>query len=84
MRADLFTKTVKVTIIRLRRKLHDPDVIETFPGIGYGSLAPPLTQVMTSWPTASQATPDSHSALPQQGGPATIRQHILGDPDFRR
>lgn len=33
--ADPFTKTVQVTIGRLRRKLGDPDVIETIPGVGY-------------------------------------------------
>ena len=33
--ADPFTKTVQVTIGRLRRKLGDPPVIETLPGAGY-------------------------------------------------
>jgi DNA-binding response OmpR family regulator len=33
--ADPFTKTVSVTIGRLRRKLGDPPVIETLPGVGY-------------------------------------------------
>jgi DNA-binding response OmpR family regulator len=33
--ADPFTKTVSVTIGRLRRKLGDPSVIETIPGVGY-------------------------------------------------
>ena len=33
--ADPFTKTVQVTIGRLRRKLGDPPVIETVPGAGY-------------------------------------------------
>lgn len=33
--ADPFTKTVQVTIARLRRKLGDPALIETLPGIGY-------------------------------------------------
>jgi DNA-binding response OmpR family regulator len=33
--ADPFTNTVKVTISRLRRKLGQPDVIRTTPGIGY-------------------------------------------------
>lgn len=33
--ADPFTKTVQVTIGRLRRKLGDPQVIETIPGVGY-------------------------------------------------
>jgi DNA-binding response OmpR family regulator len=33
--ADPFTKTVPVTIGRLRRKLGEPDVIETTPGVGY-------------------------------------------------
>ena len=31
--ADPFTKTVSVTIARLRRKLGDPDVIQTIPGV---------------------------------------------------
>jgi DNA-binding response OmpR family regulator len=33
--ADPFTKTVSVTIGRLRRKLGDPPVIETLAGVGY-------------------------------------------------
>ena len=33
--ADPFTKTVSVTISRLRRKLGDPPVIETVPNVGY-------------------------------------------------
>jgi DNA-binding response OmpR family regulator len=33
--ADPFTNTVRVTIGRLRRKLGEPDVIQTTPGIGY-------------------------------------------------
>jgi DNA-binding response OmpR family regulator len=33
--ADPFTKTVQVTLGRLRRKLGEPDVIETIRGIGY-------------------------------------------------
>jgi DNA-binding response OmpR family regulator len=33
--ADPFTKTVQVTIGRLRRKLGDPPAIETVPGAGY-------------------------------------------------
>jgi DNA-binding response OmpR family regulator len=38
---DPFTNTVKVTIVRLRRKLGQPDVIHTTPGVGYGiSQAP--------------------------------------------
>lgn len=32
---DPFTKTVSVTIGRLRRKLRAPEVIETIPGVGY-------------------------------------------------
>jgi DNA-binding response OmpR family regulator len=32
---DPFTKTVQVTIQRLRRKLGDPDVIDTIRGVGY-------------------------------------------------
>jgi DNA-binding response OmpR family regulator len=33
--ADPYTKTVQVTIGRLRRKLGDPPVVETAPGVGY-------------------------------------------------
>jgi DNA-binding response OmpR family regulator len=33
--ADPFTKTVAVTIGRLRRKLGEPPIIETLPGVGY-------------------------------------------------
>ena len=33
--ADPFTKTVSVTIGRLRRKLAEPPIIETLPGVGY-------------------------------------------------
>jgi len=33
--ADPFTKTVQVTISRLRRKLGEPPLIQTIPGIGY-------------------------------------------------
>ena len=33
--ADPFTNTVTVTIGRLRRKLGDPPVISTTPGVGY-------------------------------------------------
>jgi DNA-binding response OmpR family regulator len=33
--ADPFTKTVHVTISRLRRKLGKPPIIETLPRVGY-------------------------------------------------
>jgi DNA-binding response OmpR family regulator len=33
--ADPFTRTVQVTIGRLRRRLGEPPVIETVPGAGY-------------------------------------------------
>jgi DNA-binding response OmpR family regulator len=33
--ADPFTKTVAVTISRLRRKLGEPSIIETLPAVGY-------------------------------------------------
>jgi DNA-binding response OmpR family regulator len=38
---DPFTNTVKVTIARLRRKLGEPDVIRTTPGVGYRILNEP-------------------------------------------
>ena len=38
--ADPFTKTVQVTISRLRRKLGDPPAIETIPRIGYRIAEP--------------------------------------------
>jgi DNA-binding response OmpR family regulator len=33
--ADPFTNTVAVTLGRLRRKLGDPGIITTMPGVGY-------------------------------------------------
>jgi DNA-binding response OmpR family regulator len=33
--ADPFTNTVRVTVMRLRRKLGEPDPIETVVGAGY-------------------------------------------------
>ena len=33
--ADPFTRTVAVTLGRLRRKLGEPDLIETIVGVGY-------------------------------------------------
>jgi DNA-binding response OmpR family regulator len=33
--ADPFTKTVQVTVARLRRKLGEPQAIQTIPGAGY-------------------------------------------------
>jgi DNA-binding response OmpR family regulator len=36
---DPFTNTVKVTVARLRRKLGQPEVIHTTPGVGY-SITP--------------------------------------------
>jgi DNA-binding response OmpR family regulator len=39
--ADPFTNTVTVTIGRLRRKLGDPPVINTTPGVGYRIIDPP-------------------------------------------
>jgi DNA-binding response OmpR family regulator len=37
---DPFTNTVKVTIARLRRKLGQPDIIHTTPGVGYRITEP--------------------------------------------
>ena len=57
--ADPFTTTVKVTIRRLRRKLGDPEIIKTTPGIGY--------RIATSESeTSSQTDPRQHD------GPHTI------------
>jgi len=32
---DPFTNVVRVTVMKLRRKLGDPQLIETVPGVGY-------------------------------------------------
>lgn len=42
--ADPFTKTVHVTISRLRRKLGEPSVTQTIPGIGYRINPKPHTR----------------------------------------
>jgi DNA-binding response OmpR family regulator len=34
-RIDPFTNVIRVTVMKLRRKLGDPQVIETVPGVGY-------------------------------------------------
>ena len=39
--ADPFTNAVKVTIARLRRKLGQPDIIHTTPGLGYSIAETP-------------------------------------------
>jgi DNA-binding response OmpR family regulator len=41
---DPFTKTVQVTISRLRRKLGDPPPIQTIPGVGYRITTDPSHQ----------------------------------------
>jgi DNA-binding response OmpR family regulator len=41
--ANPFTNAVKVTIARLRRKLGEPDIIQTTPGVGYRVIEAPLT-----------------------------------------
>ena len=33
--ADPFTHAVRMTVLKLRRKLGDPPVVETVPGVGY-------------------------------------------------
>jgi DNA-binding response OmpR family regulator len=48
--ADPFTKTVPVTIGRLRRKLGEPQVIETTVGVGYRLVGPQRDEC----PVASQ------------------------------
>jgi DNA-binding response OmpR family regulator len=35
---DPFTNVVRVTVMKLRRKLGDPQLIETVPGVGYRIL----------------------------------------------
>jgi DNA-binding response OmpR family regulator len=32
---DAFTNTVRMTVVKLRRQLGDPPVVETVPGAGY-------------------------------------------------
>jgi DNA-binding response OmpR family regulator len=39
--ANPFTNAVKVTIARLRRKLGEPDIIQTTPGVGYRVIEAP-------------------------------------------
>ena len=46
--ADPFTNTVFITISRLRRKLGEPPVIETRPGVGYRS--PRSARPDRDWP----------------------------------
>jgi DNA-binding response OmpR family regulator len=61
--ADPFTKTVTVTVGRLRRKLGKPQVIETTVGVGYRLVGPPRHEC----PASSQFGPDE----PSSGGTLT-------------
>jgi DNA-binding winged helix-turn-helix (wHTH) protein len=47
--ADPFTKTVQVTISRLRHKLGDPPLIQTIPGIGYRITEPDQKGAGSGW-----------------------------------
>ena len=61
--ADPFTNTVRVTIGRLRRKLGDPEVIQTSPGIGYRHRRARLTAQL-----AHTRIRPRRSATPRRGG----------------
>jgi DNA-binding response OmpR family regulator len=77
--ADPFTKTVQVTVWRLRRKLGQPPVIETIPGVGYRipdnpvPAAPPATSPLPPSPGLTAAsvrdrrTASLRLPVPQQG-----------------
>ena len=53
--ADPFTNTVTVTIGRLRRKLGEPPVIATTPGVGYRIADPPVALRKTAMPVRSRS-----------------------------
>ena len=54
---DPFTNTVKVTIARLRRKLGQPDIIHTTPGLGYRITEHPDRPSEASRPQSPEAQP---------------------------
>jgi DNA-binding response OmpR family regulator len=69
--ADPFTKTVSVTISRLRRKLGDPPVIETVPNVGYQIADPPVIETV---PNVGYQIADSPGEIaPAPGGPDSSR-----------
>jgi DNA-binding response OmpR family regulator len=59
--ADPFTKTVSVTLGRLRRKLGEPPIIHTLPGVGY-HIPEPTDSTETITSTPNRPTPPSPSA----------------------
>jgi hypothetical protein len=63
--ADPFTKTVQVTIGRLRRKLGDPNIIRTTPGMGYRisptGQADPLAQTKLERPHRHSRAPHTRT-----------------------
>jgi DNA-binding winged helix-turn-helix (wHTH) protein len=66
--ADPFTNAVLITISRLRRKLGEPAVIETRPGVGYRITEPGTG----TWPgrrrsAAAALTLEVHSCMPTSG-----------------
>ena len=54
--ADPFTKIVQVTLARLRRKLGEPDAIETIRGVGYRIAEPARPEIK---PQPARAVPGS-------------------------
>ena len=61
--ADPFTNTVTVTIGRLRRKLGDPPVISTTPGVGYRITPEPGPSPPASQPPKTACSFSSTRAL---------------------
>jgi DNA-binding response OmpR family regulator len=61
--ADPFTKTVQVTISRLRRKLGDPPVIQTIAGVGY-RITEPGRPPRAVTPTRSSSSHHPNGEIP--------------------
>ncbi|MQA93601.1 MAG: hypothetical protein GEV11_02810 [Streptosporangiales bacterium] len=65
--ADPFTNTVRVTLMRLRRKLGEPGLIDTVPGAGY-RIAAPRTAAVPPEP-APPCTPPPRAAASGTAAP---------------
>jgi DNA-binding response OmpR family regulator len=80
--ADPFTNTVTVTIGRLRRKLGDPPVITTTPGVGYriGAGVAPANRAAANRPPAASSASRRRSSGPGTRWTASAGRTRTGPP----
>jgi DNA-binding winged helix-turn-helix (wHTH) protein len=76
--ADPFTDTVRVTIARLRRKLGEPQAIETIRGVGYASRSTAPIAIRAAKPEAQEPQTGKHEIISnrEHTTPAFLGLHV--------